>query len=91
VVNFGGPGELVTPDCGIPLPMQARDPLVERLRQAMEELAGEPARCRAMGLAASRRVREEFTLSSKAERLVHFYRHTLDSSKQARAISARFL
>jgi glycosyltransferase involved in cell wall biosynthesis len=77
VVNYGGPGELVTPETGIALPMQARDPLVEQLRQAMEELAGEPARCRTMGLASSRRVREEFTWSRKAARLVQFYRQVL--------------
>ena len=90
VVNYGGPGELVRPDCGILLPMQAREPLVEALRQAMEELAGDPACCRAMGLAASRRVRQEFTWPKKAARLVDIYRQVLGGERRAEARSSLY-
>jgi hypothetical protein len=47
----------------------------------MEELAGDPARCRSLGLAACRRVREEFTWSSKTERIVGMYRQTLEGTQ----------
>jgi glycosyltransferase involved in cell wall biosynthesis len=70
--------------------MQAREPLVEALRQAMEELAGDPARCRTMGLAASRRVREEFTWPRKAARLVDIYRQVLGGERRAEARSSLY-
>jgi glycosyltransferase involved in cell wall biosynthesis len=78
VVDYGGPGELVTPDCGILLPLKPRKELVEQLRAAMEALAGDPGRCRALGRAACQRVREEFTWATKAERIVAMYREILD-------------
>lgn len=74
IVDYGGPAELVTPECGVLLPMRPREELVESLRRAMEELAGDPERCRQMGEAACRRVRDEFTWSTKAARLVEMYR-----------------
>jgi glycosyltransferase involved in cell wall biosynthesis len=77
VVDYGGPGELVTPECGTLLALKPREELVPQLRRAMEELAGDPARCRALGAAACRRVREEFTWEAKAERIVGMYRQVL--------------
>ena len=77
VVDYGGPGELVTPDCGVLLPMGPRAELVERLRLAMEGLVGDPARCQQQGEAASRHIQDEFTWSAKAARLVSMYREVL--------------
>jgi glycosyltransferase involved in cell wall biosynthesis len=77
VVDYGGPGELVTPDCGVLLAMEPRDKLVPRLRAAMEELAGDSERCRSLGRAACRRVRDEFTWDTKAARIVDMYRQVL--------------
>lgn len=74
VVDYGGPGELVTPECGILLPLVRREELVEQGRRAMEELSGDAERCRRLGTAACRRVREEFVWSRKAARLVEMYR-----------------
>jgi glycosyltransferase involved in cell wall biosynthesis len=89
VVDYGGPGELVTPECGILLTMKPRAELVPQLRRGMEELAGDPARCRALGRAACRRVREQFTWASKAARLVEIYREVLESRARSRAGAAR--
>lgn len=83
VVDYGGPAELVTPDCGMLLPMRPRPELVASLRQAMEALAEDPARCRAMGAAACRKVREEFTWDVKADRLAAMYRQTLAARAKA--------
>ncbi len=79
VVDYGGPAELVTPESGVLLPLKPRDELIEHLRRAMEGLVGDYERCRAMGAAACRRVREEFVWSAKAERLVAFYRDVLQA------------
>jgi glycosyltransferase involved in cell wall biosynthesis len=77
VVDYGGPGELVTPGCGTLLAMKPRAELVPQLRRAMQELAGDPDRCRALGRAACQRVRDEFTWSAKAARVVEMYRQIL--------------
>jgi len=76
IVNYGGPAELVTSDCGMLLPLLPREPLIEKLQEAMEELAGDAARCRSLGVNACRRVREEFTWPAKAARVVSFYHQT---------------
>jgi len=73
VVDYGGPAELVTPECGELLPMRPREELVVALRQSMERLATDPERCRALGAAACQRVRDEFTWDVKADRIVRMY------------------
>lgn len=80
VVDYGGPGELVTQECGALLPLTPREPLIARLREAMEALAGDSERCRSLGAAACRRVREEFTWSTKAARLVGMYARVVSPS-----------
>jgi glycosyltransferase involved in cell wall biosynthesis len=80
VVDYGGPGELATPECGVLLPMRPRAELVPLLQAAMEELAGDAARCRRLSQEACRRIREEFTWSTKAGRLVEMYRQILGAA-----------
>lgn len=77
VVDYGGPGELVTPACGILLPLLPRTDLIPRLRQAMEDLVDNPPLCRTLSQAAVERVRTEFTWPAKAARVVEFYRLVL--------------
>jgi exopolysaccharide biosynthesis WecB/TagA/CpsF family protein len=73
VVNYGGPSELVTSESGVLLPLLPRPELVQHLRQAMEQMAGDFQRCRTLGREAAKRVRAEFTWPAKATRLVDFY------------------
>ncbi len=83
VVDYGGPGELLTPDAGVLLRLAPRAELVPRLQQAMELLAGDASLCRALGQAAAERVRSELTWPAKAGRIVGFYRQVLASSGKA--------
>jgi glycosyltransferase involved in cell wall biosynthesis len=78
VVDYGGPGEHVTPECGIALPMVPRVPMIAALRAAMESLASDPDRCRRLSEAARRRTRAEYTWEIKAARLVAIYRDVLE-------------
>jgi glycosyltransferase involved in cell wall biosynthesis len=77
VIDYGGPGELVTSETGIRLPMTGQGELPTLLREAMEALAGDPERCRRMGAAAARAVRERHLWPAKAERVAQFYREVL--------------
>jgi glycosyltransferase involved in cell wall biosynthesis len=80
VVNYGGPGELTTDECGIRLPLAPRAPLVQDLRAAMEALAADPDRCRRLGAAACRRVRQHFTWNVKAARIVEIYHELIHAT-----------
>lgn len=78
VVDYGGPGELATPETGILIPMAPREQLVPALTKAMETLAQDPERAQSLGEAAQRRAHSEFTWDAKAEKIVSFYREILD-------------
>src|SRR5262245_4726681 len=77
IVDYGGPGELVTDATGIKLPMRPREELVELLRKAMERLAADPTACRRMGESAAAEVRREHTWDAKAGRVAEIYRQVL--------------
>jgi glycosyltransferase involved in cell wall biosynthesis len=77
VTDYGGPAELVDDECGIKVPIAGRDQFVTKLREAMEALPQNPTRCRALGAAAVRRVRSEFTWDEKARQMVDVYRDVL--------------
>jgi glycosyltransferase involved in cell wall biosynthesis len=77
VVDYGGPGELVSESTGVKLPMRPREELIELLRSAMERLAANPAECRRLGEAAAAEVRREHTWDAKAERVTAIYRQVL--------------
>jgi glycosyltransferase involved in cell wall biosynthesis len=77
VTDYGGPAELVNPQCGILLPLAPRDALVQDLKAAMERLAGDPELCRQLGRVAADRVRTEFIWQAKAARVVEIYHRML--------------
>lgn len=79
VVDYGGPGELVDPDCGILLPMLPRDKLVPLLQEAMERLSGNPDSCRQLGRRACEKVRDHYVWPAKAGKVVEVYRQVLAS------------
>jgi glycogen(starch) synthase len=78
VVDYGGPGELVTDQCGIRLPMSPREQLVEQLSESMESLLRDPEWCQRMSLEGIDRVRCNFTWPQKAAQIVDIYRNLLD-------------
>lgn len=77
VMDYGGPGELVTPRTGIAMPMEARGAIVERLRAALRDLAGRPDDVAAMGERARQRVLRHFTWEAKARQVHEVYRWVL--------------
>ena len=80
VVNYGGPGEIVTDACGIRLPMAPGEPLVGQLSEAMATLLGDHDLCRTMSARAVNRAREGFAWPKKAEQIAAVYRDLLGLS-----------
>jgi glycosyltransferase involved in cell wall biosynthesis len=77
VVNYGGPGELISAETGVRLPMQPRAELIVALRREMERLADDYHLCRKLGDAAVREVSECWTWDAKAGRVIDIYRELL--------------
>lgn len=77
VVDYGGPAELVTQDCGITVPLGPRDSIVLALRKELERLASDRALVRNLGVQARERVRRHFTWDAKAAQVLEIYRWVL--------------
>jgi glycosyltransferase involved in cell wall biosynthesis len=89
VVDYGGPGELVSDATGVKLPMRPREELVESLRAAMERLAADPAACRRMGDAAAAEVLREHTWTAKAAHVAAIYHQVLTANAAEPEAQAR--
>jgi glycosyltransferase involved in cell wall biosynthesis len=79
VVDYGGPGELATSECGLKLPMAPRESLIPDLKSAMERLASDVGLCQRLGDAAKERACELFTWPKKANQIVEIYRDILSN------------
>ena len=77
VADFGGPGELATPDSAFLLPLGQRHEMVRALRTALERLASEPQVLPAMAERAKRRALSLFTWPAKAAQVSEVYRWVL--------------
>lgn len=78
IVDYAGPGELVTPGTGIKIPMGSRDAVIAGMRQALAGLAAVPDQIPAMAAAAARRVADHFTWDRKACQIGAVYDWVLD-------------
>lgn len=77
VVDYGGPGELVSPATGFKVPMGSRADLVAGFRAVLEKLVADPGLVRPMGQRARERVFRHFTWDAKAAQTYEVYRWVL--------------
>lgn len=77
VVNYGGPGELVTDATGIRIPMGTREQLIQRFRQALVNILADIGSIDHMRAACRARVFEQFTWQAKARKIVDIYQQTI--------------
>lgn len=84
VVDYGGPGELVTADTGVLIPLGTRQEIIRRFREALENLADHPAMVDALGAAARSRARENFSWSRKAQCTVAVYESVVQTRTTSR-------
>jgi glycosyltransferase involved in cell wall biosynthesis len=69
IADYAGPGELVTPDTGIKVPMGTRDEVIAGFRAALSRLIAAPETIPALSAAALRRVEDDFTWDRKARQI----------------------
>lgn len=77
VVDYAGPGELVTSDVGYKVPLGTRAQIIARLQSLVSEIAAQPAGLQAKSAAARRRVQELFTWEVKARQVAEIYQWAL--------------
>ncbi|MCX5662982.1 MAG: glycosyltransferase family 4 protein [Planctomycetota bacterium] len=73
IVNYGGPGELVTPQTGYALPLGTRQQIIASFRETLGHLARDPSGIRAMGERGRRDVFDRFTWDAKARQVLDVY------------------
>ena len=73
VLDYGGPGELVTPRTGFALPMARRDGIVADFRDVLAQLAAAPDALVPLRAAGRARVRRHFTWDAKAAQMAQIY------------------
>ncbi|MCH2094767.1 MAG: glycosyltransferase family 4 protein [Rhodobacteraceae bacterium] len=73
VVDYAGPGELVTPDVGFKVPVGSRHQIMQAFGAELERLARNPAALKPVAAAARARIESDFTWARKAEQVKAVY------------------
>lgn len=73
VMNYGGPGELVSPNSGFLVNMGTRQQIIERFRAILTQLAADPSLVDARSAPAMQRARELFSWDAKAAQVTQVY------------------
>lgn len=80
VVDYGGPGELVTDRTGHRIAIGPRASIVADFRTAIQKLVDAPAAIEPMSQAAQQRVEQQFTWLAKANQVAAVYAHATGQS-----------
>jgi glycosyltransferase involved in cell wall biosynthesis len=78
VVDYAGPGELVTPETGYKVPIGSREQVTEGLRRTLEAICADPSALAGKAKAARERVFTQFTWSAKAGQIAKIYQTVLE-------------
>ena len=77
VVDYAGPGELVTAETGFAIPLGTRQQIAARMEQALADVLHDPTRLTTMAAAARRMVQDHYTWDAKAAQIIAMYRDVL--------------
>jgi starch synthase len=77
VVDYGGPGELVSPNTGFAVPLGSAESIVAGFQEVIGRLVARPDSIRPMGLRARARALGQFTWDAKADQVLEVYRWVL--------------
>ncbi|MEP0964099.1 MAG: glycosyltransferase family 4 protein [Roseobacter sp.] len=77
IVDYAGPGELVTPETGFAVPIGSRDEIIVALRHALDGILENRDTLPSMAKHAQTRVFDDFTWPAKARKIVEIYTKVL--------------
>lgn len=78
VVDYAGPGELVTENTGFKIPIGPRDRIIAGLQASLEGLLADPSPLPRIAQAARARIMDDFTWPAKARQIAQVYDWILD-------------
>ena len=73
IVDYAGPGELVTTEVGYKIPLGSRAQIVQALRAQLETICAQPEELPTKSSAAQSRVQSHFTWAAKAAQISRVY------------------
>ena len=80
-LDFGGPGEYVTEECGIKVPLTEPEAVIQGLADALSRLASDAALYERLSAGAIERVREHYLCDRVGERLNGLYQEVYKEAK----------
>jgi len=80
-LDFGGPGEYVTDECGIKVPLTKPAEVIQGLADALSKLATDPGFYERLSAGAIKRVRNNYLWDSVGEQLNILYRQVYEETK----------
>lgn len=81
VVDYAGPGELVTEDVGMKIPLGTRTEIITALRHVLEGLSSDKKILETLSVNSRNRIRNEFTWEAKASRIKKLYEQVLNEKQ----------
>jgi glycosyltransferase involved in cell wall biosynthesis len=85
VVNYGGPGELVTDETGFRIEIGPRENIIQAIRRTLNNIAADPASLKQKNASGQARVFSQFTWEAKAKETLRIYQSVLDRAQSAPA------
>ncbi len=82
IVDYAGPGELVTPGKGFKIPLGSRAEIIADFRQRLEDIAADPSVLVRTSRVAQDHVRDHFTWPVKARQIAEIYEWALGNRKK---------
>jgi len=77
IVDYAGPGELVTPDTALTVPIGRRDQIIADLGATFDRIVADPSGLPEMGAKAYERAQAHFTWPAKAQQILRAYEWAL--------------
>ncbi len=77
IVDYAGPGELVTPDTALTVPIGRRDQIIADLGATFDRIVADPSGLPEMGARAYERAQAHFTWPAKAQQILRAYEWAL--------------
>jgi glycosyltransferase involved in cell wall biosynthesis len=84
VVDYGGPGELVTEQTGFKVPLKGQSQLIEQFRKKLEQIVAGPAQLYQLAKAGCNRVTGLFTWEAKAIQVADVYQQMIQDGRLVR-------
>lgn len=79
VVDYGGPGEMVTPAVGYKVPLGDRTAIVNSFRRVLDEIVKNPKKIDELGKRSRQRILSKFTWEERAHQTLEVYQWVLSA------------